>query len=150
MGKQYFEDFSEGDVIRTRGQTITESAIIDFASKYDPLPFHLNAEEAEDSLFEGLVASGLHTLVLCNRMVAEHFYQDAKIMGGPGLEKVEMTRPVRPGDTISVEIVIDEKIPSESEPDRGLVKVRQTCYNQDNEVVLETISLPFFKRRKSE
>lgn len=147
MEQRYFEDLTEGETMRFGGRTVTRSSILDFAHKYDPLPFHVDAEAAEESMFDGLIASGLQTLVLCNRMVAEHFYLDTAIMGGPGMEEISIPRPVRPGDTISVEVEIGEKIPSKSKPDRGLVKVHQTCFNQSDEVVLRTTSLAFFERR---
>lgn len=41
-------------------KTLSEKEIIDFATDYDPLDFHINKEAAEKSLFKGLVASGSH------------------------------------------------------------------------------------------
>lgn len=41
--------------------TFTADEIIDFARKYDPQPFHLDAEAAKKSVFGGLCASGWHT-----------------------------------------------------------------------------------------
>ncbi|KAF0957548.1 MaoC/PaaZ C-terminal domain-containing protein [Rhodococcus sp. T7] len=38
--------------------------IIEFASKWDPFPFHLDREVAAVSEFGGLVASGAHVLAI--------------------------------------------------------------------------------------
>jgi acyl dehydratase len=37
---------------------LSEKDIIEFASTYDPIPFHLDKEVAEKSHFKGLIASG--------------------------------------------------------------------------------------------
>uniref|UniRef100_UPI0027D23672 MaoC/PaaZ C-terminal domain-containing protein n=1 Tax=Escherichia coli TaxID=562 RepID=UPI0027D23672 len=41
--------------------TFTAEAIIAFARKYDPQPFHIDEEAARRSHFGGLIASGWHT-----------------------------------------------------------------------------------------
>ncbi|MDX1594933.1 MAG: MaoC/PaaZ C-terminal domain-containing protein, partial [Gammaproteobacteria bacterium] len=55
---RYLDDFTVGERFDCPGVTITESAIVDFALKYDPQPFHLDAEAAAESLYGGLIASG--------------------------------------------------------------------------------------------
>lgn len=47
---------------------VTREEIVSFAKRYDPQPFHLDNVEDEDSIFNGLVASGWHTVALCTRM----------------------------------------------------------------------------------
>lgn len=42
--------------------TLSQDEVVDFATKYDPQYFHLDAEAAKQSIFGELVASGLHTL----------------------------------------------------------------------------------------
>ena len=42
--------------------TLTLEEVVDFAAKYDPQYFHLDAEAAKASIFGELVVSGLHTL----------------------------------------------------------------------------------------
>ena len=65
---------------------------------------------------------------------------DAKPLGGMpllglGADGIEWPQPVRPGDTIQVEIEILEIKPSRSRPDFGVVKMRSTARNQRGEVV---------------
>ena len=54
---------------------------------------------------------------------------------GAGGEDLSWPRPVRPGDTLRVEIEVLEKRPSRSRPEIGLVKIRTTTYNQNDEPV---------------
>jgi acyl dehydratase len=83
----------------------------------------------------GLIASGWHTAALVMRLVA-----DARPLGdlpilGLGVDGIEWPRPVRPGDTIQVEMEILEVRPSKSKPSHGIVKMRSTARNQHGEVV---------------
>ena len=45
----YIEDFKVGDLFKSEGTTFAESQIIDFAMRYDPQVFHLDAEAAKDT-----------------------------------------------------------------------------------------------------
>jgi acyl dehydratase len=62
---------------------------------------------------------------------------DLKIAGGIVGLGGEMTWPraTRPGDVLHVESEVLEVKPSRSNPDRGVIKVRNTTLNQDNEAV---------------
>jgi acyl dehydratase len=62
MSSRYFEDWTEGEVVETRGATLTESQIVDFAMLYDPQPMHIDKTFAEAGQFEGLIASGFQTV----------------------------------------------------------------------------------------
>jgi acyl dehydratase len=53
---------------------------------------------------------------------------------GAGAE-IEWPRPVRPGDTLTVESEVVEVKPSRSRPERGMITVRSQTRNQHGEVV---------------
>ena len=59
----YFEDLNIGQKILLGPISVTEVEIIEFAKKFDPQPFHIDAEKAKDSLF-GVFApqAGIHVL----------------------------------------------------------------------------------------
>jgi acyl dehydratase len=143
----YFEDFPQGRVFDTPGITLTEAAIIDFASRYDPQPFHLDREAAAQSMFEGLVASGFHTLCLSFRLFTQLNLLPNNL-GGPGLDGVRWLKPVRPGDTIRCRVTVAEARPSSSKPDRGIITWGFETLNQDGAVVMTALSMSFLKRRK--
>jgi acyl dehydratase len=50
-----------------------------------------------------------------------------------------MPRPVRPGDELRVETEILDVRPSSSKPGQGLLKVRNTTFNQRGQPVLSQI-----------
>ena len=147
MTDRYFDDFAVGESFETRGVTLTESGIIDFAMSYDPQPFHIDVEAARRSNYGGLIASGFQTLALGFRMVLETGIFRACSMGSPGFDELRWRRPVRPGDTLHVESEVMEKKPSSSRPDRGILRMAYRIKNQNGEEVLTFLSMHLLKRR---
>ena len=136
MDDLYFDDFEPGQRFFTKGTTLTESAIIDYAFRYDPQPFHMDAEEAKGTVYGGLIASGFHTLSVASRLVLDERVFSACSMGSPGLDELRWLKPVRPGDTLRVEFEVREMRPSKSTPERGILGMFYQTHNQHGEVVM--------------
>ena len=147
MSERYFDDFAIGDRFATRGVTLTESMIIDFALAYDPQPFHIDVEAAKQSNYGGLIASGFHTLALGFRMVLETGIFRVASMGSPGFDELRWLKPVRPGDTLHTELEVLDKKPSSSKPDRGIMRAAYRIKNQRDEDVLTFVSMHLLKRK---
>ena len=147
MAERYFDDFAVGEKFTTRGVTLTESMIIDFALTYDPQPFHIDVEAARQSNYGGLIASGFHTLALGFRMVLETGVFRAASMGSPGFDELRWLKPVRPGDTLHTEFEVVDKKPSSSKPDRGIMRAAYRIKNQKDEDVLTFLSMHLLKRK---
>jgi acyl dehydratase len=143
----YFEDFTPGMVFNTTGVTVTESQIVDFALKFDPQPFHLDAEAAKQTIFGGLIASGFHTMALTFRLYVQMNVLSAGSLGSPGLDEVRWLKPVRPGDTLRVMVEVLDVVPSRSKPDRGIVVVKYTTLNQRGEAVMTIQAKQLMARR---
>ncbi|HUK11578.1 MAG TPA: MaoC family dehydratase [Stellaceae bacterium] len=147
MTDRYFDDFQVGDRFVSRGITVTESGIVDFAMRYDPQPFHIDVVAAKESNYGGLIASGFHTLTLGFRMVLETGVFRACSMGSPGFDELRWLRPVRPGTTLHTEFEIVEKTPSRSKPDRGIMRVKFCIKNEAGEDVITFTSMHLTKRK---
>lgn len=132
-----YAELAVGDRFESdRAETFTRESIVDFAAAYDPQPFHLDDAAGEASPFDGLVASGLHTFCVCSRLATEAFFGRIAFQGGRGVDDLRWHRPVRPGDSLSVTVVVAHKRPSESTPERGYVDVDVTAVDStDREVV---------------
>lgn len=150
MKSQWFEDFEVGQRFVSQGATFTEASIIDFASRYDPQRFHIDTEAAVQTHFGGLVASGFQTLGLSFRMFFELGVIRESGIGAPGIEELRWTAPVRPGDTVRVEVDVIEIRPSKSKADRGIVRMRYTTRNQRGETVMILIVPQFVARRPAD
>lgn len=141
MFKIFYEDIEPGHTDTFGNYKVSKEEIIDFATKYDPQPFHLNEEFAKHSVFGGLCASGWHTCSMMMRMMVDRMMETGLAgLGSPGLDKVAWKKPVFPDDTLSVQSTITEKRESKSRPNIGLVKSSHEIINQKSEVVAEVHS----------
>jgi acyl dehydratase len=144
---KYFEDVEIGETTRFGRYEVTREEILEYARQFDPQPFHLDEEAARASMFGGLVASGWHTGAMFIRMVCDGMVPTAATSGSMGFDDLKWLKPVRPGDVLSVESVVREKIESRSRPDRGTVKIESRISNQRGEVVMSLVSLVIYLRR---
>jgi acyl dehydratase len=132
----YLEDLTPGQRYRTASCTVDQAQIQAFAAQFDPQPFHLDPEAAKQTLFGELVASGWHTMGITMRLIVGSDVQLGWGFLGAGVENMDWPHPVRPGDTLRAENEVLEIKPSRSKPDRGVVRIRTTTYNQRDEPVL--------------
>jgi acyl dehydratase len=144
---KFFEDVEVGETTRFGRYEVTREEIIEYARQFDPQPFHLDEEAARASMFGGLVASGWHTGAMFIRMVCDGMVPTAATSGSMGFDDLKWLKPVRPGDVLSVESVVREKMESRSRPDRGTVKIESRVSNQRGEVVMSLVSLVIYLRR---
>lgn len=144
---KYFEDVQVGDTTRFGRYEVTREEIIEYARQFDPQPFHLDEAAARAGIFGGLIASGWHTGAMFIRMVCDGMIPEAATSGAMGFDDLKWLKPVRPGDVLSVESVVREKLESRSRSDRGTVKVESRVSNQRGEVVMSLVSLVIYLRR---
>jgi acyl dehydratase len=144
---RYFEDFKVGDVTEVGPVSVSEEEIVDFATRFDPQPFHVDPEAAKASPFGGLIASGWHTTALFMGMFVRGILLDSASLGSPGVEAIRWTAPVRPGDTLTGRVTITDVQPSETNPKRGTVFTTSEVFNQDGERVMTLKARGFFARR---
>ena len=147
MTGRYLEDFAVGQTFRSGRLSISNEQIKAFGAEFDPQPFHLDEEAARDTIFGGLAASGWHTAAVTMRLLVESDLKPAGGIVGAGFEEFRWTRPVRPGDELHVESEILEVRPSRSRSDQGLIKVRTTTLNQNDEAVQITVGSLVVPRR---
>lgn len=147
MTDRYLEDLQVGEKIRAGSVTVTEELILEFARQYDPQPMHADPQAAARGPFRGLIASGWHTAALVMRLTIDSNPLGSLPLLGLGVDGIEWPQPVRPGDTIQVEMEIVDIRPSKSHPSHGIVKIRSTARNQRGEVVYEVTPNCWVPRR---
>ncbi|HYL49769.1 MAG TPA: MaoC family dehydratase [Stellaceae bacterium] len=147
MAERYFDDFKVGDKFTTATKTVTEDMIVEFAKVYDPQLFHIDPKAAQQTHFGGLIASGFQTLALGFRLIWDTGIFAACSMGSPGFDELRWLQPVRPGDTLRVEMEVTESRPSRSKPDRGIMRAAYRYLNQNGEAVLTFNSMHLLRRR---
>lgn len=149
MFKIFYEDIDIGQRDRFGSYDVSKDEIIEFASKYDPQPFHLDDEFAKQTPFGALCASGWHTCSMTMRMIVGHLKDRGLAgLGSPGVDKIEWKKPVFPKDTLRVENEIIGKRDSASRPDLGLVKSAYKVFNQNDELVMRMQTNVMVAKRK--
>lgn len=135
---QTFEDFPVGSTRALGPYLVTREAVIEFATEFDPQPFHLDEEAARANMLGGLSASGWHTCAMMMRMMFDGFLEGAASQGSPGVDFVKWRKPVRPGDMLSGTMTVEDARVSASRPTLGIVKLKNDIVNPAGETVLET------------
>jgi acyl dehydratase len=144
---RYLEDFSSGQRFASGRVRVERDRIKAFAAEFDPQPFHLDEDAARRTLFGGLAASGWHTAALTMRLLVESELEPAGGIVGAGFDEFRWPKPVRPGDELHLEIEVLEVRASKSKPDQGVIKVRTTTLNQNNESVQISVGNLIVQRR---
>ena len=136
INDRYFEDYLEGDIHRCGSIAVEADEVIAFAKQFDPQAFHVDPDAAKLTPFGGLIASGWHTGALTMRLFADCYLTHVASLGSPGLDELRWVRPVRPGDTLSLQVTVLKAVPSKSKPDRGAVTSLVEVFNQAKELVM--------------
>ncbi|MEO7248514.1 MAG: MaoC family dehydratase [Novosphingobium sp.] len=145
---EFYEDLELGVAVRFGHYVVTREEVLDFARKYDPQPFHLSDEAASKTHFGRLAASGWHTAAMTMAMVVAHQEECGhQGLGSPGIDELRFVRPVYPGDVLTCEHEILDKRISQSKPDMGIFRTRQTTFNQDGQPVLSFVANAFVRVR---
>jgi len=130
------EDLRSGERTELGSYTLSADDIVDFARQWDPQFFHVDDERAiTDGYFGGLIASGVQTLAIYQRLMVESLVRHWEVIGGAGIQDLQFRRPVRPGDTLTGSTTIEDV---QSQPARGraLVIYAGELINQHSERVL--------------
>jgi acyl dehydratase len=143
----YFDDFEIGETIDTPSMTVSKEDILRFAQEFDPQPYHLDHEAALATPLKGLAASGWHTASILMRLLCETRPFGPHPLLGLGVDELRWHAPVRPGDTLRGVGEVLSTTPSSSRPDRGIVRIRWTLFNQRGEKVYSVIPIAIVPRR---
>lgn len=131
------EDLTIGQRFPFRSYLIEQAEIIAFAERFDPLFIHVDPVAAADGPFGGLIASGLHTMAIYQRLIVEAMWSQVAGVAGRRIES-EFERPVRPGMTLSGEAEI-AAVAFRPEKKTALVTVRS--YLADGRKPVLSVSL---------
>jgi len=134
--RRHYEDLAVGEVIPLGPTKVTKQMIIEFATEFDPLPFHLDEKAARASLLGGLASSGWQTAALTLRMLVDNFLSKIASAGGLGFTDLKWKRPVMVNDTLSGTATISELRRTESRPQWAIVTLDFDIQNQKGQPVM--------------
>lgn len=145
--KYYWEDFPVGETVEFGEKHVTKEEILEFASEFDPQPFHLDEEAAKQSILGGLCASGWHSCAMMMRMMCDGYILESASMGAPGVDEVRWKKPVYVDDVLRIRRTCVKSCASKSRPDMGLAKFRIEMLNRKDEVVMTSLGWAMYGRR---
>ncbi len=144
---RYWEDYEVGKEYPLGATSFTAEEIVEFARKFDPQPFHVDAEAAKSSLFGNLCASGWHVAAKLMRLFVDNYVDTRTALGSPGLDELRWLKPVLPGDVLTAWVKCADKVPSKSRPGMGVIHEHWRAVNQRGDVVMTAKGINMVRRR---
>jgi 3-hydroxybutyryl-CoA dehydratase len=127
----YFEEFEVGMEVETRGRTITETDIVNFAGvSGDFNPMHTDAAYAAKTQFGQRVAHGMLGLAIASGLAYQMRFLEGTVLAFTGIEW-KFRAPIFIGDTIRVQAQVT-KLREMKAAGGGFVTFDVKVVNQDN------------------
>ncbi len=146
MEMHFFEDFEVGAVFESRGRTITETDIVNFAGlSGDFVELHTNEVYARHSPFGRRIAHGALIFSVSTGLMTQMNFLNETVLAFYGLDHLRFTRPVFIGDTVRVHKTVASK--QEKSGDRGVVTFETRVLNQNGEPVVVYTDKILMRRR---
>lgn len=144
-----------GETVTLGSHTFGAEEIKAFARKYDPQRFHVDEEEARNSVFKALCASGWHTISMWMKYNAATFaatVERSKEFGDPvefgpaaGLRELKWLKPVYASDTITFTRTPQSHRALASRPGWRMLTTRNEAFNQHGEQVMSFVTMVLMK-----
>jgi acyl dehydratase len=122
----FFEDLTPGLSFDLGVTVVDGTEMVEFARRFDPQWYHVDAQRAAASHHGGLIASGFFTVSLFMRAYVDHVLSRAAGDASPGLEELRWLAPVRAGDRLAVRLDVMGAKPSAARPGLGTITLSAT------------------------
>jgi acyl dehydratase len=142
----YFEDYAVDALVTSRGRTITEADIVNFAGlSGDFVELHVNEEYAKRGPFGKRIAHGALIFSISTGLMVQMSQDPHAIIAFYGVDKLRFVAPVFIGDTIHISQKVVEKTLKNAE--RGVIALETTVLNQNEKPVVVYTSRLMVKTR---
>lgn len=141
----YGVDLHAGDRYTFGHFHLTERQVVEFARQWDPQRFHVDKAFADASHYHGLIASGLQTMCIYQRLATAAMYSRWSVVAGRSVREARWPRPVRGGDTLTGGATIDSV--DFDARNRALVTLSVVLVNQLAKPVLKAIAEVYVNAR---
>jgi acyl dehydratase len=129
------DEFIIGQVFETESFKLTKEDIMRFAGEFDPQYMHLDEEKANQGRFNGIIASGIHTLAISFKLWVEQGIYGEDVIAGTRMNNIKFIKPVYPDDELHTVVeVIDKKAKNN---ETGILTVMLSTFNNKEEKVFE-------------
>lgn len=129
------DEFTLGQVFQTKSFKLTKEDIMRFAGEFDPQYMHVDEEKASQGRFNGIIASGIHTLAISFKLWVEEGVYGEDVIAGTRMNNIKFVKPVYPGDELHTLVEVIDKQAAKKET--GILTVLLSTYNHKEEKVFE-------------
>lgn len=140
----FADDLEVGDVHVLGSHLVTREEVVEFATDWDPQFFHVDAAAAERGVFDGLIASGIHTMAVFQRLSVAGFWGRTATLAARGIREVRFVRPVRPGTEVTGRLTVEDIGPRDET--RSLVTVSGVLEEASGPVLTMTLDVYLARR----
>src|SRR5262245_58335300 len=98
----YFDDLQVGRRWLVGTYVVAKADAIEFATRWEPQPYHIDERAAAASVYGGLTLCSLHLFAICTRL----FFQQENaiaVTGMLGKDEIRLPNPARPDEEIRYE-----------------------------------------------
>jgi acyl dehydratase len=129
------DELTIGQVFTTKPFKLTKEDIMRFAGEFDPQYMHLDEEKASQGRFNGIIASGIHTLAISFKLWVEQGIYGDDVIAGTQMNNIKFIKPVYPDDELHTIVEVIDKKAKKNET--GILTVLLSTFNDKEEKVFE-------------
>ena len=129
------DEFTIGQVFKTKSYKLTKEDIMRFAGEFDPQYMHLDEGKANQGRFNGIIASGIHTLAISFKLWVEEGVYGDDVIAGTRMNNIKFIKPVYPEDELHIIVEVIDKKATKNET--GILTVLLSTFNDKEEKVFE-------------
>jgi acyl dehydratase len=150
MPGKFFEDFVVDEEYLTPSRTLTETDVVMFAAMSgDYNELHTSETFGKSTQFGKRIVHGLLGLAVSHGLFFRLGLVEGTAIAFLGIESWKFEAPSFLGDTIRVKIKVAEKRPSQSKPDRGVIKFFFQVIKEDGTVIQSGYKTIMIRRKQS-
>ena len=142
----FAEELSIGEILNLGTYEVTKGELLEFASQWDPQAFHVNEAVAAGGAFGTLIASGIHTMAIFQRLAVLGAMSRWQVIDGVQLRSVRFLAPVRAGSELAGHLVVDNVVIERSR--RRALVTKTGWLNAGDTRVIELISDAYVRTRE--
>lgn len=132
-------DIVEGRTHELGSYTVTRDEIFSFARQWDPQAFHTDDHVAAAGFFGEVIASGIYTLAVFQRLSVLGVYNGWPVIAGRKLRDVQFRSPVRAGQELFGTLTVLEV--THTKPGRALVVAQGVLTSAETTVLVVDIEM---------
>ena len=143
-----FEEFVVGSELVSSPRLVSRDEIIEFASRYDQQPMHLDAGAARQGIYHDVIGSGFMSIALAWSLWLDIGAQGEDGRGGIALEECRWFLPLLPDTWVHAHVMIKDKRVSSS--GHGLVTYELSLRDAADEVLVSFRTIGIMARSEAD